>query len=150
MLAAILPNIRKTADLVQEITAASREQDSGADQINRAIQQLDKVIQQNASAAEEMASTAEELSSQAGQLQSTISFFRIGDAVSAKRITHAAASKGLMTRMPARNLEPDKFPAKKMANGYEKQDVVDDGEPKGLELDMQGHNDRLDAEFQRY
>jgi methyl-accepting chemotaxis protein len=150
MLAAILPNIRKTADLVQEITAASREQDSGADQINRAIQQLDKVIQQNASAAEEMASTAEELSSQAGQLQSTISFFRIGDAVSARRITHAAASKGLGTRTPARNLEPDKSLVKKVANGYETHDVIADSEPKGLELDMQGNNDRLDGEFQRY
>ena len=78
MLAKILPDIQKTAELVQEINAASKEQDTGAEQINKAIQQLDQVIQQNASAAEEMASTAEELSSQAEQLQSTIAFFRIG------------------------------------------------------------------------
>ncbi len=69
LLAGILPDINRTADLVQEISAASKEQDTGAEQINKAIQQLDKVIQQNASAAEEMASTAEELSSQAEQLQ---------------------------------------------------------------------------------
>jgi methyl-accepting chemotaxis protein len=79
MLAKLVPDIQKTAELVQEISAASKEQTSGADQINSAIQQLNKVIQQNAGAAEEMSSTAEELSSQAEQLQSTISFFKIED-----------------------------------------------------------------------
>ncbi len=77
MLTKMVPDIQKTADLVQEIAAASREQNSGADQINRAIQQLDQVVQQNASASEEMASTSEELSSQAEQLQSTMAFFRV-------------------------------------------------------------------------
>jgi len=77
MLAKLVPDIQKTADLVQEISAASKEQTSGADQISVAIQQLNQVIQQNAGAAEEMASTAEELSSQADQLQSTISFFKV-------------------------------------------------------------------------
>ncbi len=79
MLVRMLPNIRRTSELVQEINAASREQDSGAGQINKAIQQLDQVIQQNASAAEEMASTAEELSSQAEQLQGSVAFFTIDD-----------------------------------------------------------------------
>ena len=78
MLAKILPDIQKTAELVQEINAASKEQDTGAAQINKAIQQLDQVIQQNASAAQEMASTADNLSSQAEQLQATVAFFRIG------------------------------------------------------------------------
>ena len=77
MLTKMLPDIQKTADLVQEISAASKEQDSGAAQINKAIQQLDQVIQQNAGSSEEMSSTAEELSSQAEQLQSIISFFKI-------------------------------------------------------------------------
>jgi len=77
MLAAIVPDIRRTAELVQEIAAASREQDAGAEQIGKAIQQLDKVIQQNASATEEMASTAEELTSQSEQLQEMVAFFRI-------------------------------------------------------------------------
>nr|WP_026842811.1 MCP four helix bundle domain-containing protein [Citrifermentans bremense] len=77
MLSGILPDIQKTAELVQEINASSKEQDTGAQQINKAIQQLDQVIQQNASASEEMASTAEELSSQSAQLQSTIAFFRV-------------------------------------------------------------------------
>ncbi len=79
MLNAIVPEIQKTADLVQEITAASNEQDAGAQQINKAVQQLDQVVQQNASASEEMAATSEELSSQAEQLQSTMAFFDIGN-----------------------------------------------------------------------
>jgi methyl-accepting chemotaxis protein len=73
----IVPDIKKTADLVQEISSASREQASGSDQIGKAIVQLDTVIQQNASASEEMASMAEELSGQAVQLTETISFFRL-------------------------------------------------------------------------
>jgi len=79
MLAQLVPDIQKTAELVQEISASSKEQDTGASQINKAIQQLDQVIQQNAGAAEEMSSTAEELSSQAEQLQSTIAFFKVKD-----------------------------------------------------------------------
>jgi len=77
LFANIVPVIQRTAELVQEISAASNEQNVGAEQINRAIQQLDQVIQQNAGASEEMASTAEELSSQAEQMQEVISFFKI-------------------------------------------------------------------------
>jgi methyl-accepting chemotaxis protein len=79
MLSKLVPDIKKTADLVEEISAACREQDVGADQMNQAIQQLDKVIQQNAAAAEQIASTSEELASQSERLQSSISFFRTGD-----------------------------------------------------------------------
>ncbi len=79
MLAKLVPDIQKTAELVQEISAASKEQTMGADQINSAIQQLNQVIQQNAGAAEEMSSTAGELSSQAEQLQSTISLFKVAE-----------------------------------------------------------------------
>ncbi|TAL35051.1 MAG: hypothetical protein EPN93_11280 [Spirochaetes bacterium] len=78
MLKKLVPDIQKTAELVQDINAASREQLSGADQINRAIQQLDQVIQQNAGAAEEMAASAESLYAQSKQLQETISFFKLG------------------------------------------------------------------------
>ncbi len=88
MLTRIVPDIQKTAELVQEISAACREQDSGADQVNKAIQQLDEVIQRNASASEEMASTSEELSGQAEQLLSAISFFTVngqGDRAGSKK-----------------------------------------------------------------
>jgi len=73
----IIPNIRRTAELVQEISAASNEQSTGVNQVNKAIQQLDTVIQQNAAGAEEIASTAEDLSRQAEQLRNIISFFRV-------------------------------------------------------------------------
>jgi methyl-accepting chemotaxis protein len=76
-LAAIVPEIEKTARLVQEIAAASMEQNAGADQINNAIQQLNQVIQQNAAASEEMASSSEELSGQAEQMKEVVSFFNI-------------------------------------------------------------------------
>ena len=78
MLARLVPDIQKTAELVMEISAASKEQNAGAQQINQAIQQLDQVIQQNAGASEEMASTAEELSGQAEHLQTTMAFFNTG------------------------------------------------------------------------
>ena len=77
MLTKMVPDIRRTADLVQEISAASNEQNIGADQINSALQQLDQVIQQNASTSEELASTSEQLSGQALQLQESISFFKL-------------------------------------------------------------------------
>ena len=77
MLKRLVPDIHRTAELVQEIAAASSEQDAGATQINRAIQQLDRVTQQNAAGAEELSSTAEELASQSDQLLETIRFFRL-------------------------------------------------------------------------
>ncbi len=80
LLAKLVPDIQKTAELVREIAAASVEQSTGATQVSKAIQQLDQVIQQNAAASEEMASTAEELSSQAEVLQSAIAFFKVDDA----------------------------------------------------------------------
>lgn len=75
----IVPEIEKTSKLLQEITAASLEQNSGADQINSAIQQLNQITQQNAAASEEMATSSEELSSQADQLKEIVSYFNIGE-----------------------------------------------------------------------
>ncbi len=77
LLEKLVPDIQKTAELVQEIAAASVEQNEGVQQVNQALQQLDQVIQQNASASEELASTSEELAAQAEQLQSSISFFTL-------------------------------------------------------------------------
>ncbi len=94
MLNRLVPDIRKTAELVSEISAACREQDIGAGQINQAIQQLDKVTQQNAGASEEMSATSEELAAQAEELQSSIAFFRVdnaGSKTSAKKPARPAA-----------------------------------------------------------
>ncbi len=77
MLTTLVPDIQKTAELVQEISAASKEQASGADQINGAIQQLNQVVQQNAGSAEEMSSTAETLASQANVLMESVAHFKV-------------------------------------------------------------------------
>ncbi len=76
-LSEIVPEIEKTAQLVQEISAASIEQKSGADQVNSAIQQLNTVTQQNAAASEELSSSSEELSGQAEQLKEVVSYFKL-------------------------------------------------------------------------
>ncbi|WP_313085173.1 methyl-accepting chemotaxis protein [Pseudomonas sp.] len=73
----IVPNIQKTSDLVQEITAASQEQSTGAGQINIAMGQMNQITQQNASASEELAATSEEMNAQASQLLELIGFFRL-------------------------------------------------------------------------
>jgi len=75
----MIPNIKRTAELVQEISASSNEQNSGAEQINISINQLDTIVQQNAASAEESASMAEELASQSTQMQSIMEFFKIDD-----------------------------------------------------------------------
>ncbi len=75
----IVPSIRKTADLVQEIAAASSEQTSGVNQINAAINQVNQTMQQNAAASEELSSTSEEMSGQAMRLQEAISYFKLAN-----------------------------------------------------------------------
>jgi len=89
MLEKLVPDIQRTAELVQEISAASKEQDTGSEQINKALQQLERVIQQNASASEEMAATTEELTGQSEQLLSALAFFRTRDDVHA--LAHPSA-----------------------------------------------------------
>jgi methyl-accepting chemotaxis protein len=83
LLGTLVPSIRKTAELVQEVAAASHEQGSGVAQISKAMGQVEQITQRNASAAEELASTAEELASQAESLQSLMGFFQITDRIHA-------------------------------------------------------------------
>ncbi len=97
----MIPDIKQTADLIQEISAASNEQNSGAEQINSAIMQLDKVIQQNASSTEQSASMAEELSSQAIQLQDTMSFFTIDNKDHIRRKLPANTQRTAKSNRPA-------------------------------------------------
>jgi methyl-accepting chemotaxis protein len=74
----LLPDIRKTGELAEEIAAAAREQSAGTEQIATAVLQFDQVVQCNSSTAEELASTAEELAAQAELLSSAIAFFKTG------------------------------------------------------------------------
>jgi len=100
MLTKIVPDIQKTAELVQEISAASNEQNSGSEQINSAIQQLNQIIQQNASSSEEMASTAEELTGQAEQLQQIIAFFKFEQSESSLTKNAVIKTKRAQNNMP--------------------------------------------------
>jgi methyl-accepting chemotaxis protein len=77
LLEKMVPDIARTAELVQEITAASEEQASGVGQITSAMQQLDQVTQQNAAGSEELAATAEEMRGQSESLIEMISFFKL-------------------------------------------------------------------------
>jgi len=104
MLGRLVPDIRRTAELVAEISAACREQDIGSAQINTAIQQLDKVTQQNAGASEEISATAVELASQSEELQQSVAFFRTDSHVArapARRAPPARASRAPAKPRPA-------------------------------------------------
>ncbi len=143
MLTRIVPDIQKTAGLVQEISASANEQNAGAEQISRAIQQLDQVIQQNAQASEELSSTAEELSSQAGSLQDIIGFFKIADdGRGAKRETmqHVGMVSSVAHKGGATHLLPQTTKSHK-GNG-------DAAKLSGVALNM-GGDDKLDADFER-
>jgi methyl-accepting chemotaxis protein len=77
----IVPNIKKTSELVQEISSASIEQAEGIHQVTTSVDQLNQIIQEYASVSEEMAATSEELSAQASQLSDVISFFKVGKGI---------------------------------------------------------------------
>ncbi|MCP5195877.1 MAG: methyl-accepting chemotaxis protein [Gammaproteobacteria bacterium] len=158
MLAKLVPDIQRTASLVTEISAASREQNTGAEQINIAIQQLDQVTQQNAGASEQMSSTSEELSAQAQQLQSTIAFFVIGDSAHAHRTnTGHANSSGAVRRTVTAKPAERKVPPP--SNGAVARPQSGHAHPtpghgsKGFALNLDDHHPRGDADdaaFERY
>ena len=142
MLEKLVPDIQKTAELVQEITAASKEQDTGAEQINKALQQLEKVIQQNASASEEMASTTEELTGQADQLMSALGFFHTGDSGPAPAAQAAAQPNASgQKRAQARVNDPMAAAPPSPAKPVTQSGVASQDERQG---------DSLDKEFERF
>ncbi len=140
MLQRLVPDIRKTAELVSEISAACREQDVGASQINEAIQQLDKVTQQNAGASEQMSATSEELAAQAEELQTSIAFFRTDTAGARAPARKVAAFKPAAKAAPARATAPR--PAARPAVHAQQ------ARAKGFALDMaMGGADAEDMDF---
>ena len=145
MLSKLVPDIKRTAELVEEITAACREQDVGSSQINQAIQQLDKVGQQNASASEQVSSTSEELASQAEQLQSTIAYFRIDHG--GKSQAPAPIDRAVnQLRAKAASMAAAERPAKKSQAKPARAAKVAGG---GFAFDMNDAEDDRDADFQR-
>jgi methyl-accepting chemotaxis protein len=143
MLNNLVPDIRKTAELVAEISAACREQDIGASQINEAIQQLDKVTQQNASASEEMSATSEELAAQAEELQTSIAYFRISNAGSQRTapVTTLKPRPAVKPQAPRAAVRPRGRPAV----------AFQQGRAHGFALDLaQGGSDAADDDFTDY
>jgi len=124
----IIPEIRQTADLVKQITAASAEQGRGSEQVSSALFQLEQVAQENASSSEEMASTSEELAAQAERLREAISFFR-AERRSARAQAEAAGTPG--DRPGFRATDPG---------------VANDG----VQIVLDEDNEALDSEFERY
>jgi methyl-accepting chemotaxis protein len=164
MLSRLVPDIKKTAELVAEISAACREQDIGDDQINQAIQQLDKVTQQNASASEQMSATSEELAAQSEQLQSSIAYFRIDEtATTARRPVRVQGAEPFDTASSGRR--PRRLSGAASALSYVQKVKVGtngkgqasrggrggNGGARGVEIDLsRGGADSSDADFVKY
>lgn len=127
----LIPEIDKTAKLVQEIAAASTEQNNGASQINNAIQQLNNITQQNAAASEELATSSEELASQAEQLKEMISFFKVKEtATSGKKMGYAEIKKP----SPTQNKQANKT-------------TISSNTTKHFNLDLSNKND---SDYQKF
>ncbi len=143
MLSRLVPDIRKTAELVEEITAACREQDVGASQINQAIQQLDKVTQQNASSSQEVSEASDRLAAQAAQLQSSIAFFRISakeEEPQAPRVDEAVSQLRNRSETMSQAIQRPRA-----AEALPHRAVV----PGGFAFDLQDNTDHQDLAFRR-
>jgi methyl-accepting chemotaxis protein len=129
----IVPDIQKTAKLVQEITAASIEQNSGANQINNAINQLNKVTQQNAASSEQMATSSEELSDQADNLRELIGYFKINATKEENRSNNRLNAVSKMSRPVLTKKQNSK---------------VSSIESKGIKIDM--GSDYADSDYEKF
>lgn len=134
-LSEIVPEIEKTAKLVQEIAAASTEQSSGAEQVNSAIQQLNLITQQNAAASEELATSSEELAGQADQLKQIISYFSVDN------VSVASKSKKIQTKSPSKQLKYKHMKIQKSDNDYSK---------KGIDIEMKDKVLANDVQYEKF
>lgn len=143
MLSRLVPDIRKTAELVEEITAACREQDVGTSQINQAVQELDKITQQNAAASEEVSATSEELATQAEQLQKAIAYFRLDErATSVPR--QAAIDKAVKQLRGKASTMAEAVKSKKTSPKPARQ-----AKNGGFAFELNNREDQLDEDFKR-
>jgi len=144
MLKTMVPDIKRTAELVQEINAASSEMSSGATQVNKAVQQLDMVIQQNATVSEEMAATSEELAAQAEQLQATIDFFNVDNSEETRKDYKNIGSRRAESPAPKTGSQSNPEPVKAKLD----EDKID---PAGREIHLNGiEAHEIDSDFERY
>ena len=142
LLVTLVPEIEKTATLVNEIANAGLEQDSGVTQVNLAINQLNDISQQNAGISEELASNAEELSSRAEELKSVISYFRINETDNPEN------------KKKSKNAILDKVIVKEKQKKIKKEEVINTNIPKktsekGFNLNL-GDSDKTDSEFESF
>jgi methyl-accepting chemotaxis protein len=147
----MIPEIKRTAELVQEISASSNEQNSGASQINQAILQLDQVVQQNASSAEESASMSEELAGQSDAMQDTMSYFKVNNMAATtpkKRVSVAASPVSVQTAAPKVDVShPEKRPLTKAKPAS--------AAPAGVHINLDddfepGKRDSFDSDFKEF
>ncbi len=130
LMSELVPKVQNSTRLVQEISSASLEQSTGAEQINDAIQQLNEITQQNAAASEEMATSAEELSSQAEQLSDLVAYFVLEDESTRKRKKSQDQTRLIHAPKPSETTAKNKT----------------DGDGIYINLD----DDNLDDEFEKF
>jgi methyl-accepting chemotaxis protein len=143
LLESIVPDIRKTAELVQEISVAAQEQNTGASQINVAIQQLDQTVQQGASASEEVAATAENLSDQTERMSGAIAYFNVPEKVQGQ------SAKALQSAAPIRSAKPsvEQGQVRAKSNLPPEQSAPSS---QGIELDMTVDEADFDEAYKAY
>jgi methyl-accepting chemotaxis protein len=138
MLQQLVPDIRKTAELVTEISTACREQDVGTEQINQAIHQLNQVTQQNAAASNEMSATAEELAAQAGRLRQQTAYFKLGDEGIAALMASPSTAVPQAPASKQAKVKPATHPAKPATPAKD-----------GFTLALTDHHEAEDLQFER-
>jgi methyl-accepting chemotaxis protein len=152
MLAQLVPDIQRTAELVQEINGSSKEQNEGAGQVNKAIQQLDQVVQQNASAAEEISATAEKLSSLAEQLQSIMEFFKVDSAGAGAETERRTIRRTRVAHLPVGKARPagQRVAGQLHADaGHGPAADTKTAKPGGAAIDLGGNRDAEEADFEK-
>ncbi len=137
LLAAMQPDIKRTAELVQDISVTSREQETSVSQVSRSVAQLEQVIQQNASGAEETASTAEQLALQSEQLQSSVAYFRISGEPDPPPSSRYSVRRPVRRTMTLPHPRPRDSSSNKTQRG-------------GIELNLAASDDSLDDGYERY
>ena len=122
----IVPKIEQTVELVQEISAASREQDIGTEQITEAVIDMDKVVQNNAASSEELAASADILAREVSQLKDTINFLKVN-------------------RKPPKQITAPQVPAAEHNEEKEKKNM-----PKSFLEEEKSLEDELDEDFEEF
>jgi methyl-accepting chemotaxis protein len=111
----IVESIKKVAAIVSEIAAASAEQSTGIDQVNRALTQMDEVTQQNSALVEENAATAKTLEQQSQAMDERVSFFRLDDGAGMSDASRPARSASNVHTTPSRVVAAKPAPQQRRA-----------------------------------